>query len=55
MPLTDPLLSEPDFDFAEFREWCETFNIKAEWVAFDFVKWLYSEDNTRANIRRLDS
>ena len=55
MPLTDPLLNEPDFDFAEFREWCETFNIKTEWVAFDFVKWLYSEDNTRGRLRRLDS
>lgn len=49
MALNDPLLREPDFDFAEFREWCETYNIKAEWIHFDFVKWLYSENNSRNN------
>lgn len=41
------LMREPDYDFAEFREYCETFNIKAEWVHFDFVKWLYSENNSK--------
>ena len=45
--MTDPLLREPDYNFAEFREWCETFNIKVEWVNFDFVQWLYSGNNTR--------
>ncbi len=46
-PYDDEGLAEPDYDFAEFRKWCETFDIKAEWVAFDFVKWLYSENNSR--------
>ena len=47
MSMTDPLLREPDYNFAEFREWCETFDIKVEWVNFDFVKFLYSKNNTR--------
>ncbi len=48
-PYDDEDLPEPDYDFGEFREWCETFGIKAEWVHFDFIKWLYSESNTRAH------
>ena len=46
----DPLLRERDYSFAEFREWCETYNIKREWVAFDFIQWLYSGNNSRAYI-----
>jgi hypothetical protein len=42
-------LSEPDYDFAEFREWCETFLIKVEWIEFEFVKWLYSSDNKKGH------
>jgi len=43
----DALLREPDYDFAEFREWCETFNTKVEWAEIDFIQWLYSPSNTR--------
>lgn len=42
-------LEEPDYDFAEFREWCETFNVQMRWVAFDFIQWLYSPHNTRGS------
>ena len=38
-------LAEPEYDFAEFREWCETFDIKVQWIYFEFVKWLYSDAN----------
>ena len=37
---------EPDYDFAQFREWCETFDVKVQWIHFEFVKWLYSDANT---------
>ncbi len=45
--MTDALLSEPDFDFQEYRAWCELANLKVRWAELDFVRWLYSEGNTR--------
>ena len=48
-PYDDTDLAEPDYDFAAFREWCETFDIKVQWIHFEFVKWLYSDANAMNN------
>lgn len=38
----DPLEREPSYDFAAFREHCETYAVSVRWVEFEFVAWLYS-------------
>jgi hypothetical protein len=42
----DPLDREPDFDFQEYREWCEVADLKAMWAELDFLRWLYSPLNS---------
>ena len=51
--MTDALLREPDFDFQEYREWCDTVAAKVLWAEIDFVQWLYSSNNSRmvGNVR----
>lgn len=44
---TDALLREPDFDFQEYREWCETADLKLRWAELDFIRWLYSPMNSK--------
>ena len=45
--MTDALLREPDFDFQDYRAWCELVDAKLLWAELDFVKWLYSDMNGR--------
>ncbi len=45
--MTDALLREPDFDFQDYRAWCELVDAKLLWAELDFVKWLYSDANSR--------
>ena len=45
---SDALLRERDFDFQEFREYAETFNLKWQWAEIDFLRFLYSPFNTRS-------
>lgn len=47
--MNDPLLRERDFDFAEYRRYAETFDLKIEWAEIDFIQWLYSKHNTRGS------
>ena len=48
---SDPLMREPDFDFQEYRAWCETATLKVAWAEIDFLRWLYSDLNTRGRTR----
>jgi hypothetical protein len=47
--MTDPLLREPDFDFQEYRAWCERVDARQRWAELDFIQWLYSPANSRSN------
>lgn len=41
-----PPLDEPEYNFMEFRNYCEANSIPLGNVDVEFVKWLYSEDNS---------
>jgi hypothetical protein len=45
--MPDILEREPDFDFAQYMEWCKRVDLKVRWAEIDFLQWLYSENNTR--------
>lgn len=45
---SEPLMREPDFDFQEYRAYCETFDLKVQWAEIDFLQWLYGPGNSRA-------
>lgn len=42
----DPLLAEPDFDFAAFRKFCEETNVDMAHADVAFVMWLHTQAHT---------
>ena len=41
---------EPDYDFAQFRDWCELTQVRTDDVELEFLMWLYSDANARAHV-----
>jgi len=41
-----PPLNEPEYDYTEFRRYCEANNIPLGRADVEFVEWLYSTDNS---------
>ena len=49
MPETDALMREPDFDFQEYREWCDIADLRVGYAEIDFLRWTYSPLNKRGH------